>query len=397
MLSASFQNGELRDIRATFIKFRENMKRAIFGQYQEFGIRVFVNALFVPTQLEPWGRYVAAVLTFGSPGSGKTTGAFAGSCMMRAERNVVAGLEDISPSMLIGYVESVAKLDGKIEKVFHPGALVPGRCYNILDEVSRFNPACQPPLANILADGIIRIEDMEKPCAPENKPLINVLTANLSTSGGTKNVNEFLRDRIVASAILVTPWKDKDHVRGLLTLKSHWQREKDEGILDPFMDPEDVISAHEAIMKHVECSKEMEDYQVRLLSGVISDLSHANWASYYKVPDRWKEAFRGREGATRKDFPDEPLICSVGGRVPQQLFGLACADSFLEYGSLEVVPEAVQQMLKGVLWHRLMYGLNESGYKILAKVYNNELIPFLEDTVNWIISLVPAPKLKQIK
>ncbi len=392
MLSPSFQNAELKDIYETFVKFRENMKRAIFGQYQDFGIRVYVNAHFVPTQLEPWGKYVTAFLAFGSPGSGKTTGAFAGSCMMRADRNVVSGVEDITPSMLIGHVEVVPKLDGTTIDVFRPGALVPGRCCNILDEVSRLNPACHAPLANILADGVIRVGGMEKACAPEGQPLINTLTANLATSGGVKTLNEFLRDRLAASGILVTPWKDEDHVRRLLRLKAHWRRVKEEGVLDPFMNPEDVIRAHEAIMEQVGCPKEIEDYEVRILSGVIADLAHANWASRYKAPPRWKEAFRDKRGGAARELPDEPLICEVGGRVPQQFYGLVQADTFLTYGSLEATTEAVQQMLKAIMLHRLMYGLNEGGYKILGKVYNNELVPFLKDTMDWIISLVKAPK-----
>lgn len=394
---------ELQDIHDAFVRVRENMKRAIFGEHQEFGIRVQVNSFFVPTQYEPWGKYVCVFIAGGTPGSGKTTGAFAASSMMQAKVNFVPGVGDITPSRLIGYYESVTKSDDTVRKVFHPGFIVPQRQFNIIDEISRQNTELQAPLANILEGGIIRLEDEDKLCAPEGDPCINHCTTNMAGSGGVKVMSEFLRDRMVAGAMLITPWKDTEHVEKLMDLKEHWEKVKREGILMPFLEPRDIIRGHEAIMKHVGPSPEIKAYQVRMLSGVVADLARPDWARKYAVPDYWKAVYQGTSGNifSRKDkrrakesreLPREPFFHVIGGRVPQQYDGLVRADSFMTFGSLESTAVSAQQMLKAVLWHRLMFGLNTGGQKVLQHVYQNDLVPFLSDTLNWILSVVPLPK-----
>lgn len=377
---------EALQLRRKFLEVRERLKKIIFGPDQEFGIDVFTNACLVPTQWEEWNRPTHTVLFLGPPGSGKTTLGESIAHQVDAKFTTIAGLGDMTPSQLVGHTEYIRLTkDGDEEReVYRQGSIKVGINIVVFDEVSRANRELFNAFAHLLAAGKIMVSGVEVDIAPHDEPLIVVCTANPLFSSGTREIGDFLVDRVIASTIFRTPWHDDQYLNSLLSPSEHWRKIREDGLLTPILHPKDVTKIQHVFGELTKTTPEIRDY-IKQIIRVVVGLSRPDWVSAFSkksLPSAWRGF---------KRLPREPFMHEVGGRVAQHLESLARADSFLTYDSTCTTVASVQRMTRAVFCHRIMYRLREGGQDILDAVYGNEIIPFLFDTLEWIVSTVPPP------
>jgi len=384
------------------------MKRIIFGRDQAFGIESFQNSLYVQTQWEPWVFPVHTFICFGPPASGKTVMAEAlaqqideeytivreekqgsGNIRITAETfsprspgkpkskyTLVTGMSGMIPQDLIGYIDTKTG-------VHVPGIIKPGVPILIFDEISRATIEAFNTLAHILTSGKIPVGGEEIPIAPPGQPFIVLCTANLTSSAGTRELGNFLVDRIVCGALFSISKEKEDRLR-LLFPRKHWHEIEELGILKPLLKMEDIVEMG-AVFKEFtlnDAPEDVTDYMLNVLE-TVETLAEPRWAEKVQyVPDEWKTHM--------KNMPTDPFLRGLGGRMYQHFSTLAQADSFCTFHSLETTFESAQRMTRSFLSHRIMYQNGDGGEDILDRVFDGSVSQFLRSTIDWIMKLTPV-------
>lgn len=376
---------EITVARSKLRKLGSQLKKIIFGPDQAAGIDIMVASLLVPTQWTVRNRPVSSIFIVGGPGCGKTTLGEAAAKLINTKFTMIAGLDDMTPSQLTGHIEFVPSPDGSGEEVerYREGYIKSGSGIVLFDEAPRAGRGLMNSFAHVLASGSVVVGGKHIDIAPEGESLTAIMTANPLLSSGTRELGEFFTDRIVATLIFRTAWENDAYLRTLLSPREHMEKLEREGVFEPVLKPRDIIETQNIFNTHMRTPEAAKEYCMKLIRTIVS-LSHPGWSDKLPrglFPSRWQKL---------RTIPTDPLMYEIAGRFPQHLETLSGADSFVNHGSLETLIPSIQQIAKSVLVPRLMYRLREGGEEILDEAYDNEVIPFVIDTLDWIVSLVPA-------
>lgn len=268
------------------------------------------------------------------PGVGKTTLALAFSKAMDLDYHRMQFTPDVLPSDVIGF--HIFNKEGG-GKVFQAGSVI---CNMFLaDEINRTSSKTQSALLEVMEEGSVTVDSItyEVP-----KPFIVIATQNPIGSVGTQMLPESQLDRFMVKLNMGYPDMD-----------SEVQILKGRQLKEPLLYVEKVVSKEEIL--------KMQQYVEKV---VIHD------AIYEYIA---KLAIKTREL--------ELIALGVSPRGTLAITSMAKANAFLQ-GRHFVIPDDVKSVFREVVAHRIL---------LQPKAKVNHIT--IDDLINNILNMVPAPKL----